>query len=45
MDIGKETHEYEFAPLTSDPFAPPVEPAAPAPSPARTAPVEEPQPA
>ena len=36
MDIGKETHEYEFAPLRSDPFAPPVEPATPVePAPAK----------
>ena len=40
MDIGKETHEYEFPPLTGDPFAPPVEPAIPAP--VEPAPVKEP---
>jgi hypothetical protein len=40
MDIGKETHEYEFAPLRSDPFAPPVGPAIP--SPAEPAPAKEP---
>ncbi|MEV0716030.1 hypothetical protein [Asanoa sp. NPDC050611] len=40
MDIGKETHEYEFAPLRSDPFAPIVEPASPAP--VEPAPVKEP---
>ncbi|GAA1842608.1 hypothetical protein [Asanoa iriomotensis] len=41
MDIGKETHEYEFAPLRSDPFAPVVEPAIPA-APVEPAPEKEP---
>ncbi|GIF73627.1 hypothetical protein [Asanoa siamensis] len=41
MDIGKETHEYEFAPLHSDPFAPVVEPAV-TPAPVEPAPVKEP---
>ncbi|SNT11615.1 hypothetical protein SAMN05421812_103233 [Asanoa hainanensis] len=40
MDIGKETHEYEFAPLHSDPFVAPGEPAIPAP--VEPAPVKEP---